>query len=84
MVLTPTLVAKKAFIPESQGRSWNACVSSCWLEVWAQASAPHGRLYDMKNDRFEQAPILSENDTEISREIRKELDLTFKNEFHED
>lgn len=42
-----------------------------------------GRLYHMKNDRFEQAPILSENDTEVSRVIRKELDLTFKNEFNE-
>ncbi|NND32760.1 MAG: sulfatase-like hydrolase/transferase [Saprospiraceae bacterium] len=40
-----------------------------------------GRLYDMINDRFEQAPILFENDTEISRNIRKELDLTFNSKF---
>lgn len=40
-----------------------------------------GRLFDMKNDRFEKAPILNETDTAISRKIRKELVLTFKNNF---
>ena len=40
-----------------------------------------GRLYDMKNDAFEKAPILAENDSEISRSIRKELALTLKNKF---
>lgn len=40
-----------------------------------------GRLYDMKNDQFEQKPILNENDTEISRAIREELLVTLKNEF---
>jgi len=40
-----------------------------------------GRLYDMKSDRFEQATILAENDTEASKEIRKELTATLKSEF---
>ena len=40
-----------------------------------------GRLYDMKRDRFERAEILAENDTEISKNIRTKLDLTFRNEF---
>nr|WP_299070127.1 sulfatase-like hydrolase/transferase [uncultured Allomuricauda sp.] len=43
-----------------------------------------GRLYDMKNDRFEKAPILEENDTAISGKIRKELVLMFKNNFNVD
>lgn len=41
-----------------------------------------GRLYDMKNDRFEQTPILADNDTETSKNIRKELALTLKNQFN--
>ncbi|NND07646.1 MAG: sulfatase-like hydrolase/transferase [Saprospiraceae bacterium] len=43
-----------------------------------------GKLFDMKNDRFEEAPILAENDSPISRKIRKELELAFKHEFSED
>lgn len=42
-----------------------------------------GRLYDMKADRFEQAAILAENDSEASMKIRKELATTFKNEFND-
>ncbi|MEQ8556507.1 MAG: sulfatase-like hydrolase/transferase [Cyclobacteriaceae bacterium] len=42
-----------------------------------------GRLYEMKNDQFEQAPILAENDTETSNKVRKELALILKNEFGE-
>lgn len=40
-----------------------------------------GRLYDMKRDRFEQATILAENDTEASKQIRNELAMTLKKEF---
>lgn len=43
-----------------------------------------GRLFDMKNDQFEEAPILAESDTEISSKIRKELTQTFKTEFNID
>jgi arylsulfatase A len=42
-----------------------------------------GRLFDMRNDRFEQAPILAKNDSEISGKIRNELGITFKKEFYE-
>lgn len=42
-----------------------------------------GRLYDMKNDRFEQASILPENDTETSRETRIALAFTLKNKLDE-
>lgn len=40
-----------------------------------------GRLYDMKNDRFEQTPIVAKNDTEVSANIRNELAMTLKKEF---
>ncbi len=40
-----------------------------------------GRLYDMKNDRFEKVPVLVENDSEASRKVRSELAFILKNEF---
>lgn len=40
-----------------------------------------GRLYDMKNDRFEQTPIIAKDDTAVSANIRNELAMTLEKEF---
>lgn len=40
-----------------------------------------GRLYDMKNDRFEQTPIIAKDDTAASANIRNELAMTLEKEF---
>ena len=55
-----------------------------WLRTAHWKLYNDGRLYHMQNDRFERDPILSENDTDISRAIREELGVTFKKSFEVD
>jgi len=41
-----------------------------------------GRLYHMKNDRFEETAIFAENDTKESKKVRKQLTLAFEENFN--